>query len=72
MVVNSVRFLLFFIVVFTVYYLPVSKKYPRFQNLWLLLSSYFFYGVADWSMVPLLIGATIVFYGLGLWLKNEM
>ena len=33
MVVNSVRFLLFFIVVFTVYYLPVSKKYPRFQNL---------------------------------------
>ena len=72
MVVNSVRFLLFFIVVFTAYYLPVSKKYPRFQNLWLLLSSYFFYGVADWSMVPLLIGATIVFYGLGLWLKNEM
>jgi D-alanyl-lipoteichoic acid acyltransferase DltB (MBOAT superfamily) len=72
MVVNSVRFLLFFIVVFTVYYLPVSKKYPRFQNLWLLLSSYFFYGVADWLMVPLLIGATIVFYGLGAWLKSEM
>ena len=72
MVVNSVRFLLFFVVVFTVYYLPVSKKHPRFQNLWLLLSSYFFYGVADWSMVPLLIGATIVFYGLGMWLKSEM
>lgn len=72
MVVNSVRFLLFFVVVFTVYYLPVSKKHPRFQNLWLLLSSYFFYGVADWSMVPLLIGATIVFYALGMWLKSEM
>lgn len=72
MVVNSVRFLLFFIVVFTVYYLPVSKKHPRFQNLWLLLSSYFFYGVADWTMVPLLIGATLVFYGLGAWLKSEM
>ena len=72
MVVNSVRFLLFFIVVFTVYYLPISKKHPRFQNLWLLLSSYFFYGVADWTMVPLLFGATLVFYGLGAWLKNEM
>lgn len=72
MVVNSVRFLLFFIVVFTIYYLPVSKKYPRFQNLWLLLSSYFFYGVADWMMVPLLLAATIVFYTLGLWLKSEM
>lgn len=72
MVVNSVRFLLFFIVVFTIYYLPVSKKHPRFQNVWLLLSSYFFYGVADWMMVPLLLAATIVFYALGLWLKNEM
>lgn len=72
MVVNSVSFLLFFIVVFTVYYLPVSKKYPRIQNLWLLLSSYFFYGMADWMMVPLLMAATMVFYALGLWLKSEM
>ena len=72
MVVNSVRFLFFFVVVFTIYYLPVSKRHPRFQNLWLLLSSYFFYGVADWLMVPLLMGATAVFYGLGLWLKHEM
>ena len=72
MVVNSVSFLLFFVVVFTVYYLPVSKRYPRIQNLWLLLSSYFFYGMADWMMVPLLVAATIVFYALGLWLKDEM
>ena len=72
MVVNSVNFLLFFVVVFIVYYLPVSKKYPRIQNLWLLLSSYFFYGIADWKMVPLLVAATIVFYALGLWLKGEM
>ena len=72
MVVNSIGFLLFFIVVFSIYYLPVSKRHPRFQNLWLLLSSYFFYGMADWLMVPLLIGATVVFYALGLWLKSEM
>ena len=72
MVVNSVRFLFFFVVVFTIYYLPVSKRHPHFQNLWLLLSSYFFYGVANWLMVPLLMGATAVFYALGIWLKSEM
>ena len=37
MVVNSVRFLFFFIVVFTVYYLQNTKKSPRRQNCWLLL-----------------------------------
>lgn len=72
MVVNSFSFLLFFIVVFTVYYLPLTKKNPRFQNFWLLLSSYFFYGMVDWMMVLLLIVATIAFYLLGLWLKIEM
>lgn len=36
------------------------------------MSSYFFYGVADWKMIPLLLGATAVFYALGLWLRGEM
>lgn len=72
MVVNSINFLLFFVVVFVVYYLPISRKYPKFQNIWLFLVSYFFYGFADWRMIPLLLGATIAFYGIGLWLKNEM
>lgn len=72
MVVNSINFLIFFVVVFTVYYLPICGKAPRFQNLWLLLTSYFFYGFADWKMVPLLLGANIVFFCIGLWLKSEM
>ena len=72
MVVNSINFLIFFVVVFTVYYLPICGKTPRFQNLWLLLTSYFFYGFADWKMVPLLLGATLVFFCIGLWLKSEM
>ncbi len=72
MVVNSISFLLFFAVVFVVYYLPVSRTTPKFQNAWLFLASYFFYGYADWRMIPLLLGATIVFYGLGLWLKRTM
>lgn len=72
MVVNSLNFLLFFVVVFIVYYLPVSRKLLKFQNLWLFLTSYFFYGFADWKMILLLLGATSVFYGLGWWLKKEM
>lgn len=72
MVVNSVRFFFFFIVVFTIYYLPFTKKCPHRQNVCLLLASYFFYGLVDWKMVVILLGATVVFYALGLWLKNVM
>lgn len=72
MVVNSYSFLLFFVVVFIVYYLPVCKKTPRFQNTWLLLVSYVFYGLADWRMIPLLLGATIIYWLIGLWLRHQM
>ena len=70
--VISINFSLFFVVVFVVYYLPVCRKSPIFQNIWLLTASYFFYGYADWQMMPLLFGATIVFYSLGWWLRSEM
>ena len=72
MVVNSYSFLLFFVVVFFVYYLPVFKKSPRFQNTWLLLVSYVFYGMADWRMIPLLLGTTILFWLIGLGLRSQM
>jgi len=72
MVVNSISFLLFFTAVFVVYYLPICKRTARFQNAWVFMASYFFYGFADWNMIPLLFGTTVVFYGVGLWLKSEM
>ena len=72
MVVNSFCFLLFFVVVFVVYFLPVSRNNPRLQNIWLFLVSYFFYGYADWRMIPLLLGATVLFYLIGAWLRTEM
>lgn len=72
MVVNSLTFLLFFVAVFVVYYLPVCKNTPKLQNTWLFLTSYFFYGYADWKMIPFLFGATVLYYGIGLWLKAEM
>jgi len=72
MVVNSLNFLFFFVVVFIAYYLPVFRNKPKYQNVLLLFSSYFFYGFADWQMIPVLFGATIVFYYAGWWLKREM
>lgn len=65
MVVNSIDFLIFFIVVFLIYYFPLKEK-TKAQNIFLLLVSYFFYGYADWKMLPLLIVATVVYYFMGL------
>jgi D-alanyl-lipoteichoic acid acyltransferase DltB (MBOAT superfamily) len=64
MVVNSLNFLLFFLVIFVVYYFVLNRKYKA-QNAWLLLSSYFFYGFAEWKMIPILLIATSVFFFLG-------
>lgn len=65
MVVNSINFLLFFLIVFIVYYLPLNGK-TRLQNLWLLVGSYCFYGFAEWKMLPLLAITTLFFYGMGI------
>ena len=64
MIINSLTFLLFFVVVFLIYWFPL-KNTTRGQNIFLLLASYFFYGYADWKMLPLLIAATLIFYYLG-------
>lgn len=72
MVVNSLSFLLFFIVVFAVYYAPGIRQYATRQNVWLLLTSYFFYGFIDWKMLPILFGVTVLYYLLGAQIKKEM
>lgn len=72
MVVNSIAFLLFFVVVFWAYYFPLFKSTPKYQNAILLVASFFFYGYIDYKMIPLLFGATVAFYLLGNWLKREM
>jgi len=64
MIFNSVSFAGFFLVVFFLYYSPL-KGNTKAQNWLLLLSSYFFYGFADWKMVPLLLVATTIIYFLG-------
>lgn len=64
MLFNSVEFILFFLVVFFAYHIPLKGK-TKAQNVLLLAASYFFYGYANWKMLPLLVITTIVFYFLG-------
>lgn len=65
MVVNSLAFALFFVIVFVGMFCPWTMQSARRQNAWLLISSYAFYAMADWRMVPLLMLATGVFYWIG-------
>ncbi len=72
MVLNSLSFLSFFAIVFFIYYLPALKTHSKIQNVWLLLASYVFYGMADYKLAILLLITTALFYYLGKWLGKEM
>lgn len=65
MIFNSLKFIIFFSIVFFLYYFPFKEK-TRSQNWLLLIASYVFYGIAEWRMIPLLFTATVIFYFLGL------
>lgn len=68
MIFNSVRFFLFFTAVFILYY--SLKEKTKAQNWLLCLSSYFFYGVANWKMIPLLFISTLAFYYIGIAIRQ--
>ena len=63
MVVNSLTFLWFFLVVLAVYYVCQTKK--ELQNIFLLVSSYWFYSQVDLKMTGLLVILTLTFWFLG-------
>ena len=63
MVVNSLAFLWFFLIVIVVYYLFQTRKV--IQNIFLLGCSYWFYSQVDIKMTGLLIILTLVFWLLG-------
>jgi alginate O-acetyltransferase complex protein AlgI len=65
MLFNSVSFALFLPIVFFLYWF-VAKREVRFQNIILLVSSYFFYACWDWRFLFLLIASTSLDYYTGL------
>src|SRR5690349_4923534 len=65
MLFNSISFLLFLPVVFTIYWW-VNKKSLNLQNSLLLLASYFFYACWDWRFLFLLLFSTALDYFTGI------
>lgn len=69
MEINSLSFLIFFVIVFGLYYLPYTTY--KAQNVLLLLSSLFFYGYVDWHMLLLLVASILLFFFLGRQIPNS-
>lgn len=70
MLFNSIDFAIFLPIVFTIYWL-LSKYDLKFQNIFLVIASYIFYGWWDYRFLSLLFFSSIVDYSIGLLLKNE-
>ncbi|MFL5787869.1 MAG: MBOAT family O-acyltransferase [Flavisolibacter sp.] len=69
MLFNSIGFAFFLPIVFTLYWLLSSKKL-EYQNVLLLMASYFFYGCWDYRFLFLLIFSTGLDYYTGLKMYN--
>jgi alginate O-acetyltransferase complex protein AlgI len=65
MLFNSLKYLLFLPIVFAIYWMLNNKKL-QYQNLFLLISSYFFYSCWDWRFLFLLIFSTTLDYYTGI------
>jgi len=64
---NSLEFILFFIVVYGLY---IVLRH-RYQNVLLLIASYFFYGWWDWRFLSLIAASTVIDYTCGLKIAAE-
>lgn len=71
MVFNSFKFWGFFLAFLVLYYLVCGKN-KKAQNVLLLIASYVFYGIAEWKMLPLMIGVSVVFFFLGIGIGNNV
>jgi len=65
MLFNSLSFALFLPIVFSIYWL-LSNRLVKFQNLFLLAASYYFYACWDWRFLFLLIFSTLLDFFTGL------
>ena len=64
MVFNSIEFAIFFPLVFLLYWLFFHKQ-TKLRNLFLILVSYFFYGVWDWRFLILIFISSLGDYLFG-------
>jgi D-alanyl-lipoteichoic acid acyltransferase DltB (MBOAT superfamily) len=66
---NSLEFILFLLIVFGLYWFVPFKKL-KYQNLFLLANSYFFYAWWDWRFLILMFSSSLVDYLIGLSIKG--
>ena len=66
MLFNSGTFLAFFVIVYSLYLL--TQKWPKVQNILLLVASYIFYGSWDWRFLSLIFFSTLVDFSVGWYL----
>lgn len=70
MVVNSLAFLWFFLVVLVAYYVCQTKR--QVQNIFLLACSYWFYAQVDIAMAGLLATLTLAFWLIGHYIRKAI
>jgi len=70
MIFNSIDFAIFLPIVFFLYWF-VANRNLKLQNLFIIVSSYFFYGWWNWAFLYLILLSTIVDYSVGLVLSKE-
>lgn len=70
MLFNSIDFAIFLPLVFAFYWF-LSKYDIKYQNIFLVIASYIFYGWWDFRFLSLLFFSSIVDFLIGLSLKNE-
>lgn len=71
MIFNSIAFFIFLPIIFVGYWFILNQKLD-YQNKFLLIASYFFYGWWDWRFLGLLLLSTIIDYSFGFLIeKNE-
>lgn len=69
MLFNSIDFMIFLPIVFILYWFATNKK-TTFQNILLLVASYFFYACWDWRFLFLLMFSTFLDYFTGLKMQD--
>lgn len=70
MLFNSIDFAVFLPMVFIIYWFVVNRNL-KFQNLFILAASYFFYGWWDWRFLGLILFSTLTDYVIGLLLHKQ-
>ena len=71
MLFHTSTFLVFFLVVFALHWWLV-KPFAKWQNVILLLSSYFFYGCWDWRFLGLLLFSTLLDFYTGIRIQKSV